>query len=254
MNRIDYEFSMVINALKEIIKNRKITYKEIGEKVGVTADAIKKNLSRQNSSFTKIIKICEALDITLYDLLTYAHKMEETSFTLTAEQEKILIRDINLFHVFIYLYVRKGTIQMLGKTKIFTPVQLSHYLQQLQKIGLLNISKDNKLSFAIKGRFFVKEGGPLYEYVLKNTIPDFIKQITSGLLAGRPKTEKNFIFRFNSARSTQKTAEQFVKDLGLLIEKFLIQSEKEGLLFETGKLQEISLVAGVMADYSWTKK
>jgi len=63
------DIKMVLRNLKARMRAEQITYRQLAHKVGLSEPTIKRDMSRGAFSLRRLEQFCEALDVTLGDLL-----------------------------------------------------------------------------------------------------------------------------------------------------------------------------------------
>ena len=61
----------LLQGIKDLLAARRLTYRDLARKIGVSENTIKRDLSRGRLSLARLDQICDALEITLTDLMQF---------------------------------------------------------------------------------------------------------------------------------------------------------------------------------------
>ena len=124
----------IIETLKQYLKAKGITYKQLAEEIELSEASVKRLFSKQTFSLSRLEDVCRILDIDFYDLvLMDKERSRKTLKKLTIEQEQILVNDEKLL-IFLYFFIH-GIISLnfLPTTSILWSSSL---VRNLLKLGL----------------------------------------------------------------------------------------------------------------------
>jgi len=98
------ETNRIILALKRSLRSRGITYAMLAKRISLSEPSVKRILSRGSLSLPRLERICEAVGISMEELMRpVPHAEAENSSTLTAAQESALAADPQLLGCFYLL-------------------------------------------------------------------------------------------------------------------------------------------------------
>src|ERR1700738_4485975 len=86
----------IMMSLKRIMKSRQITYAELGQRIRLSEASVKRIFSRATLSLARLEQICQALDVSLQEVVRLSAETTEAGELLTLEQETALAADPNL--------------------------------------------------------------------------------------------------------------------------------------------------------------
>jgi DNA-binding Xre family transcriptional regulator len=94
----------VMTSLKRIMKSRQVTYADLARRIRLSEASVKRIFSRATLSLERLEKICEALDVSIQEVVRLAaEQTAEPAELLTLEQEAALAADPNLLACFYLL-------------------------------------------------------------------------------------------------------------------------------------------------------
>ena len=122
---------LIVQTLKQILKTKKINYKQLGEEIGMSESGLKKLFTAEDISLSRLNQIADVVGISLSEILRVAEEEEVKNVQLTAKQEEALFADHALFRILWLLTVEEKSIENISK---------------LEKIAVDKIKKYNGLS------------------------------------------------------------------------------------------------------------
>ena len=94
----------IISSLKRVMKSRQMTYRELARRIQLSEASVKRIFSRATLTIARLDEICQALEISLRDLIRITEEQStDEPELLTLEQEKALASDPNLLACFYLL-------------------------------------------------------------------------------------------------------------------------------------------------------
>lgn len=153
----------IIETLKQYLKAKGITYKQLAEEIELSEASIKRLFSKQTFSLSRLEDVCRILDIDFYDLvLMDKERSRKTLKKLTVEQEQILINDEKLL-ILLYFLINGWTVALIIKEYDYSEVEAIQMLGKLEKIGILELYPNNHVRMLISKNEFWQTNGPLWQ-------------------------------------------------------------------------------------------
>nr|WP_295901386.1 helix-turn-helix transcriptional regulator [uncultured Bdellovibrio sp.] len=205
--------SPMLHALRGLVKSSDITYEDLGKKMGLSPDTIKRLLNgRIPITLQRISEICDILEIDLYELarLSKFGSKGPTTF-LTLEQEKALASDDELFAVF-YLAVMGFSFEEISRRFKFSHDKILKIALELESFGILELHPKNKLKMTVYRKVRWNMNGPLHKKYMVPMAVDFATDVY--------QTPESFKFFFNCPLSadSQEIVLRKLRELGREIE------------------------------------
>lgn len=154
----------ITQALRMAMKSKGLTYRDIAQKVDVSEQTIKRLFREKDCTLSRLTQICEAIDISVYDLLNYAKHHTEQQTQLTRDQEVFLKNQPGHF-VFLFLLTLKFSIDDIQQNYALSDASVYRYLRNLDQLGLIALAPENKCRLLIEGHLLMKLHGPLHEMI-----------------------------------------------------------------------------------------
>ncbi|MBL6988951.1 MAG: helix-turn-helix transcriptional regulator [Bacteriovoracaceae bacterium] len=127
------------------MKVKKITYKMLAKKIGLSESGLKKIFSSRDCSYERLNQICQALDTCLADIIVSHHetKMQEAKFD--ESQERFFVKNFDYFN-FQWKLVNEG----MSWEEIQDEFGLSYketfkYLKKLDELGIIELNANNRV-------------------------------------------------------------------------------------------------------------
>lgn len=215
------EFQAVLTELRKILKDRKISYKELAQKMRLSESGTKKIFAGHDCSFVRLSQICRVLGFKLSDLLDEMDRGESKRVQFTADQQKCFFKDMRLFRFFIKLAIERQSIKHIQKEFALSEKEIFKLLKRLDEIGLIQLHPGNKVK--LPGLKLVKSfgEGPLLEKLYQ----DWGREIVGDLAYPKYQATGQFIVRTLSMK--EETYKELLSRLLALEEEFLKRSVRE---------------------------
>ena len=226
------EYRKLLNTLKEVLKSKEMTYALLAAKVGVSQVSIKRWLSGKGCTLENIFEICEAVDISFFDLTALAKEEEEVDYVLSAEQEKIFSKKPALFGFFKELHGGKKPTQ-LAQIWNLTSAQIFNVLHELERMGLLEVHASERIRLKSRGNIRYSHQGPLAKVIFRPHIDKFLDHIDLVL------KNKDVCLHSAEVEISEAHIKEFVAAIHKLGAKYRIQALRDKSLLPSKKLKAV---------------
>ncbi len=163
--------AQLLQALKQTIRARGLTYRDVAGRVGISESSLKRWFSDQSVTLKRLEDICNVLEINILELakLTDMYKAEKVG-RLTLEQEEQLAADPQLLSYF-YLLINSYTPDSIRREFEVDDLSELRFLTHLDRMGLIELHPGNRVRLRCSRIIEWREGGPVrraYETMVKN--------------------------------------------------------------------------------------
>lgn len=191
------QITTLCDTLKQLLKARNITYKDLAQALDLSEANIKRIFSSQSFTLERLEQICGLLELSLSDLFLLNTQKEHRLTQLTQEQEEELIADKKL--LLVAVCARDGW----SFKDIITHYQITEHecirlLARLDKLKMLQLLPGNKYKLLIAQDFRWIPGGPLERFMSRDVIVEF--------MVGDFSQEQAFRFYMRGSYSTASAA------------------------------------------------
>jgi DNA-binding Xre family transcriptional regulator len=134
------ETQRILDTLKRCLRARGMSYKRLGQVLGLSESSIKRLFSEESFSIARLERVCRAIDMTIADLSRMAAgdptQAAPTEFTLSLEQERILASHSSLL-AFFYLLLNGHSVEAVSDRLVLSERATRNFLSTLAAAGLL---------------------------------------------------------------------------------------------------------------------
>jgi DNA-binding MarR family transcriptional regulator len=171
------ERTALLQALRQIMKTRKVTVAELAKRLGVSAQTLKRLFNGTGDcALERVVAICAALGVNFYDVVELAKEPREEQFQLTVEQEEAFVAEPHV-HEFFYRLRDDEQPEDIAKQHGLSNRALQRYLKRLEELGLIERLPGNRCKVLVRGAHnFIKDGPLVRRYVRRdiNLMLDFL--------------------------------------------------------------------------------
>tara|TARA_R110000744_G_scaffold337912_1_gene443067 strand:+ start:259 stop:1074 length:816 start_codon:yes stop_codon:yes gene_type:complete len=165
----------IIDALKIAMKSRGVTYKHVAEKLGVSEKTIKRLFKDKDCQLSRLNEICDAIGLSIYDLIEFAKRHTEPRVRLDDGQE-VFLKDNRLHFYFLFFLTVGYTPVQIQKEYELSDLSVFKYLRDLDKQGFIELGESNRYRLLIEGKLLMRLHGPLHE-TLKDVNEIFLRYV-----------------------------------------------------------------------------
>ena len=163
----------LVNALKETLKSRDITYADVAEHLGLSLSSVKRQFSTNRFSLHRLEQVCDLAGTDLLELARLAEERRLRVASLTEEQERQLVSDPALLLVTVCVLNRWTFERIVGRYG-FSTAQLTGLLVRLDRVGLLELLPARRIRLRIARNFAWLPGGPIHRYFVDRVQGEFL--------------------------------------------------------------------------------
>ena len=203
---MDASSAEVINALKIALKSRGITYAEVAVKIGVSEKTIKRLFRDKDCSLSRLSEICDAINLSLYDLLDFAKRHTEPQVLLSERQQHFMQE--NKHHFFFLFFLIVGyTPEQIREHYNLSELSIFKYLRDLDRMGFIELGDNNRFRLLIEGKPLIQIHGPMKE-ILKELNTLFLGIVMDE--STRATTNFDSTFRYMKEESLRELIQELI--------------------------------------------
>ncbi|GEM_PF-2664844 len=224
------KYEYLSHGLRNVLKTRNITYKDIALKMEMSESGVKKMLTANDISYNKLTSILDLLELKLEDLTPLAIKPYKK---LSEEQERFFIKNPKHFNFFIQLhhYKMKSENLMKANSKL-SKAKMSKFLDDLEKIKIIR-QLDGKMHSLLEDGFITSEYFNTRYRTNYGVVIEKLNDIESGQW-------KSWMFEgFGTFSLSHNSALELRNQLQSLFDEFSNRSEREKKFYESKDLVDI---------------
>jgi len=209
--------TLLVQALKELLKSKNMTYCAVAIHLGLSEASIKRMFANKQLTLGRIDTICEMLGIEISDLLQKMQNMSKRITQLSLEQEKTIISDHKLCLIAICV-VNHWTLEEILNHYNLSESECIRCLAQLDKIRIIELQPKNKVKLLISPGFKWIPNGPIQRFFQQYFLNDFIE-------SNFQNKNEELICQFGML--TEESVVLFNKKLRHLANEFLVLGEQD---------------------------
>lgn len=194
----NWELKAVRHQLKEMLKQKKMSYSVLAKKMNVAEITVKRFFTSSDISFRKLQQVCEMIGISALELVSVVSKGNEQSFQLTEKQETHLSKNEHLYDFFVLLLKTRSIQQTLRKGR-FENINVAKFLRELETLDLIELPTSDRVHVKKTGTLTWRKGGPLqkkfmrqrherYLDLFENALNEPLNYLTSSQRHMRPES------------------------------------------------------------------
>ncbi len=163
---------LVMQALRTGLRQAGVTYRQLGERTGMSESSIKRVFSQGDLSLSRLAAFCKAAGLSMEDVLRQAADAAPHADVLTLAQERSLVADPWLLLVAISCLGHWSLAQIVETYAIDEPACIGH-LAQLDRLGVIELQPLNRYRLRVSRTFRWLPGGPVQQLVRQAVVPDY---------------------------------------------------------------------------------
>ncbi|MDK1288463.1 helix-turn-helix domain-containing protein [Pseudoalteromonas umbrosa] len=168
------QIPLVSNTIKMLLKQHKLTYKDVAKHLGQSEATIKRMFSNDLFSLQKLENICELLELTLCDLFSLSQSQQSQISQLSVQQEQELMDNPKLFLVAVC--VRDGwEFEDIVSRYQIEALECVRLLAHLDRLKMIQLLPNNRYKLLIAQDFNWIPGGPLESYIEQQVLGKFLQ-------------------------------------------------------------------------------
>lgn len=140
---------MIFAMLKNALKVKKKTYKDLAEHLQVTELTIKRMFKEKDCKVSRLVSICDFLQIDFQELLAFEKRYNHYPQYLSEEVEEALANDNMAFGVFLLIISHIAYTDVLRVTQL-NDSTLYLLLRKLEKLSLIELHTNNQIIITTK--------------------------------------------------------------------------------------------------------
>jgi transcriptional regulator with XRE-family HTH domain len=156
------DIPQILTALKNALRGKRLTYRNVAQALGVHEATIKRNLNGGGSlSLEFLERVCDVADLRISELMDIAKESYESRQKyISTRQESGLSSNLRTTFFFLLLQ-RKWTPDEIREEFKLTEAQLIHHLLRLDRLGLIKLLPNNRVRMLIAKYPKWQIGGPI---------------------------------------------------------------------------------------------
>jgi transcriptional regulator with XRE-family HTH domain len=157
---MSYQSEMVFLSLKALLKQRRLSYADLAERLGSSEAAVKNMFHKRRVDLDRLDKICEVIGMSLFDFMALVGQHQDGDFHFDEHQEEFLMDHQGHFAFFAALLFHRKSLKQIAEENGLSAVSVHRYVRDLEALGLIERRSENHIIFHKRGRLVWRKGGP----------------------------------------------------------------------------------------------
>ena len=150
----------ILRSLKQCLKSRGVTYRELAKRLGLSEASIKRLFSDESFSLKRLDEICTSVGLEISDVVEMATQSESPITQLTDEQERVLLANTRLL-LMTYLLVNNWPLDQITKTFAIDRPDLMKLLYRLNRLRIIEVQPGDRIKKLTARNFSWRKDGPV---------------------------------------------------------------------------------------------
>jgi transcriptional regulator with XRE-family HTH domain len=166
--------STIIEAIKQQLRRRGITYQALAKHLKVSEPTVKRDLARGNFTLARLDQICEILGVSIAELASSEPDRESLLSELTEQQERALVGNSKLL-LLSYLIVNQWKTDEILSSFQIDESGLVSLLLALDGLGIIRFRPPHGIQALTARNFSWRKEGPVHEFFVQRVAPEFLR-------------------------------------------------------------------------------
>ena len=211
----------VMNHLKEIMKMKKVTYKEMAHHLRLSESGMKKIMQARDLSFSRLQEITQYLEINVVDLMAHISDPKILEGRFSPEVEQFFVKSPEKFDFYWKLVVERTPLREVQKEWNLKDAELYKWLRELDQLNLIQWQKGDNIKLPARQMTRWVGRGPLTEKIQRQWAHDLVDDSYVQNTVGAST------YRLRYLKITRKTKAELQKAIEELELEFLQRSVRE---------------------------
>lgn len=168
------EAAAVRDAIKRQLKQRGMTYADLGRALGLSEPTIKRQLSRGGITLERLERIGQVLDTDLHELIRIGTRSRELPTRLSIAQERALADDARLLLVF-HLLCNDWPAERIRRCHGLADTEMVLLLARLDRLALIELLPGDRTRLKVARGFAWRSNGPVLRRHGRAAIEEFMR-------------------------------------------------------------------------------
>ena len=215
------------SALKSLLKERKLQYTDLADRLGCSVPTIKRILGPEELTLTRLLEICDILEIKLSELeaVVAAGALEDQS-EFSEAQDAFLAKNTNYLAYLAALYSRVTPEEIAAKHEL-TKRSTDLYLVRLEKLGLITVDGKGRVRLTSKNFPRFRKDGELMKTNLRAILDKMTGVIYRQIAKSAKQARPSDGIDVGGHRVSEDVYKQWVERLNTVSREIRAQAEFE---------------------------
>ena len=169
----------LIDELKRTLKAHGLTYREVGQSLGLSEASVKRMFSRRRFTLDRLEQVLGLMQLGIGDLVERARSGRERISQLTPDQEEALVSDPRML-LMTFLVVNRWRVEDILKAYTLTEAEIQSLLIRLDRLNVIELLPFNRYRLLTARNFSWRPNGPVQQAFVKHIQGEFFDSRFNG--------------------------------------------------------------------------
>jgi len=206
------EYQVAMSSIKESLRRRKLTYRELAIQLKLSESGVKKILTAEDGSFQRVVEICAVLGISITELLAGKNEaIREVSYS-EAQQEYFLRNPLAFSFYWLLVYERRGVSDAQSISGVTERDRFS-VLRKLDQMQLLELLPGDRIRVPSVEQIRWVGGGPLISKIYREWSQQLLRDVArpEAEVEERERANQLFLIRYFKMTALKDIETEFVR-------------------------------------------
>ena len=171
--------NLIVETLKRELRKQGINYQQVARQLDLSESSVKRLFAERSFTLTRLVQVCELLNLEFSDLVHQMEKDIELTEQLTLEQETELVSDIKLL-LMAYFLMSKLEFEDIIRIYDISETEGIRLLAKLDRMKLIELQPGNRVKLMIAKNFSFIPGGPIERFYEREVQAEFFDSSFDG--------------------------------------------------------------------------
>jgi DNA-binding Xre family transcriptional regulator len=172
IDRTMSQTAQLVDTLKKILRERKITYAEVAEHLKLSEANVKRMFSKRHFTLNRLEEVCALANADLSYLISRMNEGSLIIEELPYESEKELANNVKLL-MMAQLLINRWTLEDITEAYVYDEHEVTRMLAKLDRLGVIELLPGNRVRNLISRDFKWIHNGPVYKFFKKHVESEF---------------------------------------------------------------------------------
>ena len=215
---IEPEAEAILTALKGLLRERRIGYQQLADKMEVSLPTVKRMLNKTTLPLDRLLRICRIAEVDPQEVFERAVHNRPKHTMFTDEQDLLFYEQPAFLHYLKRLIHDGESPAQIESSEKLTPFSTEQYLSGLERVGLLERQTGTEIKLKIEPPIGFAHNSRVLRAEHTRLLEDTVKQVLA------PDPQRVFAI-LKPLRLTDTQINELIEELTTIIDRFSYISE-----------------------------
>lgn len=232
------EAGVYLEALKELLRERAVTYAELADRLGCSLPTVKRALNKPSLPFSRLLQFCEIAGLPFEDVHRAAKRRRPKHYVFDNRQDRLFAEREELLAYLFELAEGETTPLDIAQRHDLDALSTELYLTHLESLDLIVRGAGDEVTLRVRPPFGFGPGSQ----VLRQKHERFLSEIVANVVKADPAKERSFAV-LKPLDLNDEDYDQLVIELVAVVDRFAAIGER-GLGRSNRSRWQVAIAAG----------